>query len=42
MIRTGTHDRSAASRSKFTLANGTGYFKSEFISSPSEIGRAHV
>ena len=34
MIRTGTHDRALASRNKFTLANGTGYFKSEFITSP--------
>lgn len=34
MIRTGTHERAAANRNKFTLANGTGYFKSEFISSP--------
>lgn len=34
MIRTGTLDRATANRRKFTLANGTGYFKSEFISSP--------
>ena len=33
MIRTSTHERATASRSKFTLANGTGYFKSEFITS---------
>ncbi len=32
MIRTGTHARAAANRRKFTLANGTGYFKSEFVS----------
>jgi hypothetical protein len=36
MIRTGTYDQAAASRSKFTLANGTGYFKSEFLTSPAE------
>ena len=34
MIRTGTHDQAAASRSKFTLANGTGYYKSIFLESP--------
>jgi len=34
MIRTGTHDQALANRSKFTLANGTGFFKSEFITSP--------
>jgi hypothetical protein len=34
MIRTGTHDQALANRSKYTLANGTGYFKSEFIASP--------
>ena len=36
MIRTGTHDEALANRSKFTLANGTGYFKSELIASPSD------
>lgn len=40
MIRTGTLDRALASRSKFTLANGTGYFKSEFITSPEGDGVA--
>ena len=34
MIRTGTHGQALANRSKFMLANGTGYFKSEFIASP--------
>jgi hypothetical protein len=34
MIRTGTHEQAVANRSKFTLANGTGFFKSEFIASP--------
>ena len=34
MIRTGTHDEAVTNRSKFTLANGTGYFKSDFIASP--------
>ena len=34
MIRTGTHDQAIANRKKHTLANGTGYFKSEFIASP--------
>jgi len=34
MIRTGTPDAAAANRRKFTLANGTGYYKSEFIASP--------
>jgi len=38
MIRIGTHERAVANRSKFTLANGTGYFKSEFISPPAEAG----
>lgn len=33
MIRTGTYEHAAANRSKYTLANGTGYFKSEFIAS---------
>ncbi len=33
MIRTGTPDEAAANRRKLTLANGTGYFKSEFITS---------
>ncbi|MEO8202288.1 MAG: hypothetical protein ABI630_00390 [Betaproteobacteria bacterium] len=36
MIMTGTHDRAAASRSKFTLANGTGYYKSVFLETPGE------
>jgi hypothetical protein len=35
MIRTGTPGEAAANRRKLTLANGTGYFKSEFIASPS-------
>jgi hypothetical protein len=34
MIRTGTPGEAAANRRKLTLANGTGYFKSEFIASP--------
>lgn len=34
MIRTGTPEEAAANRRKLTLANGTGYFKSEFIASP--------
>ena len=34
MIRTGTPDEGAANRRKLVLANGTGYFKSEFIASP--------
>lgn len=34
MIRTGTPEAAAANRQKFTLANGTGYFKSEYITSP--------
>ncbi len=34
MIRTGTPDEGAANRRKLTLANGTGYYKSEFIASP--------
>ena len=33
MIRTGTHDQAMANRKKHTLANGTGYFKSELIAS---------
>ena len=33
MIRTGTQDQALANRRKHTLANGTGYFKSEFIAS---------
>jgi hypothetical protein len=36
MIRTGTAEGAAGNRSKFTLANGTGYFKSTFIESPPE------
>ena len=40
MIRTGTHERAAANRRKFTLANGTGYFKSEFVSTPAPDGAA--
>ncbi len=34
MIRTGTLEEGRGNRSKFTLANGTGYFKSNFIASP--------
>lgn len=34
MIRSGTTAAASASRSKFTLANGTGYYKSEFVASP--------
>lgn len=34
MIRTGTPGEAAANRRKLTLANGTGYYKSEFIASP--------
>ena len=34
MIRTGTLEEGRGNRSKFTLANGTGYFKSDFIASP--------
>lgn len=34
MIRTGTREEAAVNRRKLTLANGTGYFKSEFIASP--------
>ncbi len=34
MIRTGTLESAAANRSKFTLANGTGYFKSSLLESP--------
>ena len=33
MIRTGTPQAAAANRRKLTLANGTGYFRSEFITS---------
>ena len=33
MIRTGTPEAAAANRRKLTLANGTGYFKSDFIMS---------
>lgn len=33
MIRTGTPQEAAANRRKLTLANGTGYFRSEFITS---------
>jgi hypothetical protein len=36
MIRTGTHDQALANRSKYTLPNGTGYYKSEFIASAFE------
>ena len=35
MIRTGTPGEAAENRRKLTLANGTGYFKSELIISPS-------
>lgn len=34
MIRTGTSKEATGSRSKFTLANGTGYFRSVFLESP--------
>lgn len=34
MIRTGTLEAASGNRSKFTLANGTGYFKSTFLESP--------
>ena len=34
MIRIGTLEEGNTNRSKFTLANGTGYFKSNFIASP--------
>lgn len=34
MITIGTHERSISTRSKFTLANGTGYFKSVFLETP--------
>jgi hypothetical protein len=33
MISIGTHERALASRSKFTLANGTGYYKTDFLQS---------
>jgi hypothetical protein len=34
MIRTGTLEQARANRRKLTLANGTGYWKSELIASP--------
>lgn len=36
MISIGTQDRALASRSKFTLANGTGYYKTDFLQPTAE------